>query len=69
MLKMILTGLRTIRKNQGLTLKELSIMTGISVTYLNELELLYKANPSEDKINVLIKTLNVSKKQLVKERY
>ncbi len=66
---MILTGLRTIRKNQGLTLKKLSMMAGISITYLNELELLYKVNPSEDKINVLMKTLNVSKKQLVKERY
>ena len=60
----MLVGLKKIRINRGLTLKELSKKTGISTTYINELELLYKINPSEEKVEILANILNVSKEQL-----
>lgn len=60
----MLVGLKKIRINKGLTLKELSKKTGISTTYINELELLYKINPSEEKVEILANILNVSKEQL-----
>lgn len=60
----MLSNLKQIRINKKLTLKQLSIKTGISVTYLNDLENLYRINPSSDKINKLCTVLDVSEKEL-----
>lgn len=60
----MLNNLKQIRMNKKLTLKQLSIKTGISITYLNDLENLYRINPSSDKINKLCTILDVSEKEL-----
>lgn len=60
----MLSNLKQIRINKKLTLKQLSIKTGISITYLNDLENLYRINPSSDKINKLCTILDVSEKEL-----
>ena len=60
----MLVNLKQIRVNKGLTLKQLSLLTGISKTYLNDLENLYRINPSKDIVDRLIKVLNVTKNEL-----
>lgn len=45
----MLVNLKQIRLNEGLSLKDLSKMTSISKTYLNDLENLYRINPSDNK--------------------
>lgn len=60
----MLSNLKQIRMNKKLTLKQLSIKTGISITYLNDLENLYRINPNSDKINKLCIALDVSEKEL-----
>ncbi len=60
----MLNNLKQIRIKRNLTLKQLSIKTGISITYLNDLENLYRINPSSEKVDKLCKVLNVSEKEL-----
>lgn len=60
----MLNNLKQIRINRNLTLKQLSIKTGISITYLNDLENLYRINPSPEKIDQLCEVLGVSEKEL-----
>ena len=60
----MLVNLKQIRVNKGLTLKQLSLLTGISKTYLNDLENLYRIDPSKDIVDRLIKVLNVTKNEL-----
>lgn len=60
----MLNNLKQIRINKKLTLKQLSIKTGISITYLNDLENLYRINPSPEKIDKLCEVLGVSEKEL-----
>lgn len=60
----MLSNLKQIRVNRNLILKQLSIKTGISITYLNDLENLYRINPSSEKVDKLCKVLNVSEKEL-----
>ncbi len=60
----MLSNLKQIRVNRNLTLKQLSIKTGISITYLNDLENLYRINPNSEKVDKLCKVLNVSEKEL-----
>lgn len=60
----MLNNLKQIRMNKKLTLKQLSIKTGISITYLNDLENLYRINPSSEKISKLCIALDVSEKEL-----
>lgn len=61
---MILRELRKIRIEKGLTLKKLSEKTEISISYLNDLELLYKINPSEKKVEKITMALNINKEEL-----
>lgn len=60
----MLVKLKQIRINRRLTLKQLSALTGISTTYLNDLENLYRINPSKDKVNKLLEVLDVTKNEL-----
>ena len=60
----MLNNLKQMRINRNLTLKQLSIKTGISITYLNDLENLYRINPSPEKIDKLCEVLGVSEKEL-----
>lgn len=60
----MLNNLKQIRIRRNLTLKQLSIKTGISITYLNDLENLYRINPSSEKIDKLCTVLDVSEKEL-----
>lgn len=60
----MLNNLKQIRIKRNLTLKQLSIKTGISITYLNDLENLYRINPSYEKIKKLCTVLDVSEKEL-----
>lgn len=60
----MLNNLKQIRIKRNLTLKQLSIKTGISITYLNDLENLYRINPSSEKIDKLCTVLDVSEKEL-----
>jgi len=52
--------LKQVRTDKGYTLKSLSKKTGISSTYLNEIELGYKVNPSMEIICDLSKGLGES---------
>ncbi len=60
----MLNNLKQIRIRRNLTLKQLSIKTGISITYLNDLENLYRINPSLEKIDKLCTVLDVLEKEL-----
>lgn len=60
----MLNNLKQIRIKRNLTLKQLSIKTGISITYLNDLENLYRINPSLEKIDKLCTVLDVLEKEL-----
>lgn len=60
----MLNNLKQIRIHRNLTLKQLSSKTGISITYLNDLENLYRINPSSEKVDKLCKVLEVTKKEL-----
>lgn len=60
----MLSNLKQIRIKRNLTLKQLSIKTGISITYLNDLENLYRINPNSEKVDKLCKVLEVSEKEL-----
>ena len=60
----MLNNLKKIRIKRNLTLKQLSIKTGISITYLNDLENLYRINPSYKIVNKLCKVLNVTGNEL-----
>jgi len=52
--------MRKIRKQQGITLEELSIKTGISTGYLCHLELGTRKNPSAKIMDKIAKTLKKS---------
>ena len=60
----MLNNLKQIRIRRKLTLKQLSIKTGISITYLSDLENLYRINPSLEKIDKLCTVLDVLEKEL-----
>ena len=60
----MLINLKKIREERNLTLKQLSIKTGISTSYLSDLELLNKINPNYKIVDKLLKVLNVSLKEL-----
>lgn len=60
----MLVNLKQIRLNEGLSLKDLSKMTSISKTYLNDLENLYRINPSDNKKSRIAKALNTTIKEL-----
>ena len=60
----MLKNLKQIRISKGLSLKQLSNMTNISKTYLNDLENLNRNNPSYIKMRILTDKLEVSEKQL-----
>lgn len=60
----MLVNLKPIRLKEGLTLKELSLKTGISTTYLNDLENLNRKNPSYKKLNKILEALGVTIEQL-----
>ena len=45
-------------------MKDLSKMTSISKTYLNDLENLYRINPSDNKKSRIAKALNTTIKEL-----
>ncbi len=64
MLRLILGfKLRGLRKNQNLSLKELSLKSGLSPSYLNEIEQ-GKKYPRSDKITLLSQALSVPEQQL-----
>ena len=52
--------IKIIRKQKGITLLELSDLTGISVGYLSHLENGSRKNPSLDVMNKIAKALNIS---------
>ena len=54
------------RKERKLTLEQLSRLTGISTSYLSDLENLYKINPNYKIVNKLLKVLNVKLEELEK---
>lgn len=60
----MLVNLKKIRKSREMTLKELSEISGISKTYLNDLENLYRINPSEIVKSQISKALKVTIKEL-----
>ena len=60
----MLKNLKQIRISKGLSLRQLSNMTNISKTYLNDLENLNRNNPSYIKMRTLTDKLEVSEKQL-----
>ena len=56
----MLYNLKRIRTNKGLTLQELSTKTGLSVSYLSELENQLRYNPSYQTMRKLQKALKTS---------
>ncbi len=62
----LLVNLKKIRKEKNLTLKQLSQKTGISTSYLSDLENLYRTNPNYKIVNKLLKVLNVKLEELEK---
>ena len=60
----MLNNLKQIRVKQGFTLQKLSNRTGISTTYLNDLENGKRNNPSYINMNRLLDVLKVSTKDL-----
>ena len=60
----MLVNLKKIRKSQGITLKELSRISGISKTYLNDLENLYKINASDEVKSQISEALKVTINEL-----
>ena len=60
----MLVNLKQIRLKEGLYLKDLSKMTSISKTYLNDLENLYRINPSDNKKDKIANALNTTIKEL-----
>jgi XRE family transcriptional regulator, regulator of sulfur utilization len=57
--------MRTARRTRGLTLREVSEATGISVTYLSDLERGTLTNPTLDKLVLIGRALKVPIAQLV----
>ena len=55
---------KKIRKGKNLTLEQLSRLTGISTSYLSDLENLYRTNPNYKIVNKLLKVLNVKLEEL-----
>lgn len=64
----MLYNLKTIRTNKRLTLRQLSQKTGISTTYLNDLENLICYNPSYKIMQKLTKALNTTIPELEGEQ-
>ena len=60
----MLVNIKKIRESREMTLKELSEISGISKTYLNDLENLYRINPSEIVKSQISKALKVTIKEL-----
>ena len=60
----MLVNLKKIRKEKNLTLKQLSQKTGISTSYLSDLENLYRTNTNYKIVNKLLKVLNVKLEEL-----
>jgi transcriptional regulator with XRE-family HTH domain len=57
--------MRAARRTQGLTLREVSEATGISITYLSDLERGTLTNPTLDKLVLITRVLHVPIAQLV----
>lgn len=60
----MLRNMKQIRLTQGFTLQKLSNATGMSTTYLNDLENGKRSNPSYINMNKLLDVLKVSTKEL-----
>lgn len=60
----MLRNLKQIRLARGFTLQKLSNATGMSTTYLNDLENGIRNNPSYINMNKLLDVLKVSTKEL-----
>ena len=60
----MLINLKKTRKERKLTLEQLSRLTGISTSYLSDLENLYRTNPNYKIVNKLLKVLNVKLEEL-----
>lgn len=58
--------LRALRKENNLTLKELSQKTGISISFISDIEN-GRRSPSIEKLKILAKALNVSADEFLKE--
>jgi transcriptional regulator with XRE-family HTH domain len=63
---MIGNNISTIRKQRGLTLSELAVRTGISKSYLSNIERNLKQNPSIQVIEKIASVLKVDLKTLLK---
>ena len=63
----MLINLKSIRTSKGLTLKRLSYKTGISKSYLWELENLIKINPNYKILKKLTNALNTTIEELEKQ--
>lgn len=60
----MLNNLKQMRIEKGFTLQSLSDKTGISTTYLNDLENLYRINPSKPILDKLLAVLEVTLNEL-----
>ncbi|MBS6501419.1 MAG: helix-turn-helix transcriptional regulator [Clostridium sp.] len=58
--------LKTFRKKKGLTLKELNKLTGISISFISDIEN-NRRNPSIDNLKIIAKALDVQVSQLLDE--
>ena len=60
-------NIKILREKKGLSKKKLSELSGVSVSYISELENLKKNSPSIDIIDKLANALDVTKGDLLKE--
>ena len=59
--------LRALRKQNKLTLKDLSLKTNLSISFISDIEN-KRRNPSIDNLKILANTLNVSVSELLDEK-
>lgn len=64
---MIGSKIRSIRKNKGISQKELSRKSGISISYIQQLEYEIKENPSLDILTSIANALDVKLTELTEE--
>lgn len=60
-------NIKILREKKGLSKKKLSELSGVSVSYISELENLKKNSPSIDIIDKLANALDITKGDLLKE--
>ena len=60
----MLKNLKSIRISKHLSLKQLSKITGLSTTYLNDLENLNRKEPSYSNLNKIVKALDTTIEEL-----